>query len=130
MDLSFSKKYRLKRQKEFELVYKKGSRRIGRFVVVYYLENNLGYPRIGISVSRKVGKSVVRNRWKRLIREAFRLNKHLLPSWDIVIVVKRGYKKPKYKEVEEDILSTLVGEKLTDGKESDNRSFDSNNQGI
>lgn len=130
MDFSFSKKYRLRRQKEFEAVYKKGTKKVGRFVIIYHLENELGYPRVGISVSKKVGKSAVRNRWKRLIREAFRLNRHLLPSWDIVIVVKRGYKKPKYKEVEEDILNTIVGEKLTDAKESDKHSSNSTDQGV
>ncbi|MGB9667739.1 MAG: ribonuclease P protein component [Thermosulfidibacteraceae bacterium] len=119
MEFSFSKKYRLKRKREFEAVYKEGKKKNGKFVVIYYLENELGYPRLGLSVSKKIGKAVTRNRWKRLIREIFRLNKHLFPSWDIVIAVKRGYKPPKYRELEEDIVRTIVGEQVAEDKSSD-----------
>lgn len=113
MDYSFPKELRIRKKKEFEAVYERGAKKIGKFVIVHLLENNLGYPRLGITVSKKLGKAYVRNRWKRLIREIFRLNKQKLPPMDIVITVKKGYKPPKYKELEEDILLTIVtkGEK-------------------
>ncbi len=71
---------RIHRQHEYRQIFKDGRRiRYPEFVIIYR-PNGLAYSRIGISVGRKFGKAVSRNRAKRLCRELFRLNQHNLPA--------------------------------------------------
>jgi ribonuclease P protein component len=87
----FRKDQHLKSPADFERVYAKGAWRADDVLVVRAMENDLGITRLGLSVSRKVGNAVVRNRWKRLIREAFRLSQHeLAAGWDLVVRPKAG----------------------------------------
>lgn len=67
-----SKTNRLRKNKEFSYVYKKGKMLNDKYFSVHYVYTNLPYPKIGISVSKKVGNSVVRHRVKRLLNEAIR----------------------------------------------------------
>ena len=63
----------LKKNRDFQNVYKKGTSFANRYLVMYVMDNGLEINRVGISVSKKVGNSVVRHRVKRLIKEAYRL---------------------------------------------------------
>jgi len=77
------KECRLRRSSEFQLVYKRGNRIHGEFMTVFLMPNGLGTHRLGITASRKgIGKAFARNRAKRLLREAFRLNKAELGTLD------------------------------------------------
>lgn len=81
---------RLKQSSEFKTVYKRGRAVVSKNIVLYYCPNCLLYNRLGFSVSKKVGKSVTRNRIKRLYREAFRIIEEQLPKgYDFVVVGRK-----------------------------------------
>ena len=77
----------LTRSAQFELVYNEGSSWVSKMVVMKALPNGLGLSRYGFSVSRRVGKAVVRNRVKRLFREVLRQTP-LQPGWDIIYIAR------------------------------------------
>ena len=77
---------RVKLQSEFQAVFRFGTVATDATLVVHALRSE-GHTRLGISISKKVGSAPQRNRWKRLIREAFRLNQHSLPP-NLLIVVR------------------------------------------
>ncbi len=87
----FLARYRLRTTRDFQRVYDRRCSASDALVLVFVERNTLGYPRIGLSVSRKVGGAVLRNRWKRLLREAFRLARLQLPAdIDIVAIPRPG----------------------------------------
>lgn len=95
----------LKKTREFTQVYKNGISYANRYLVMYKFENGLGKNRIGISVSKKVGNSVIRHRVTRLIRESYRLNEDkFLEGYDIVVVARTAAKDKQYKEIESALL--------------------------
>ena len=90
---------RLRHQREFERVYADSRHATDNVLVVLARRNGLKWSRLGLAVSRKVGTAVVRNRWKRLVREAFRLQQHDLPrGLDLVVRPRRGA-QPEFQAV-------------------------------
>jgi len=86
---SFPRRHRLQHALEFQAVYAGKVRESRGPLTVFAIPNDLGYPRLGLSVGRKVGTAPKRNRIKRLLREAFRLMQHDLPrGYDLVINVR------------------------------------------
>ena len=95
----------LKKNKEFQNVYKNGRSFANRYFVMYIYKNNLSENRLGISVSKKVGNSVVRHRITRLVREVFRLQGQLFNSGlDIVVTARTGAVGIKYADAEKAIF--------------------------
>lgn len=95
----------LKKNKEFQIVYKRGKSNANKYLVMYVLENSTNMNRLGISVSKKVGNSIVRHRLTRLIRESYRLQEDRFKSGlDIVVIARAGAKDRSYKEIESALL--------------------------
>ena len=91
----FPQHLRLKTPPQFKAVYDTKRSVSDGVLVVYAAANGLPHPRVGLSVSRKVGNAVVRNRWKRLLREAFRLSQHALPpGLDFILIPRAAQTDP------------------------------------
>ena len=91
----------LKKNSDFQKVYKRGKSYANRYLVLYVLKNGTDCNRIGISVSKKVGNSIVRHSLKRLIKEAYRLQEDIFYSGlDIVVIARMSAKDISYKETE------------------------------
>ena len=95
----------LKKNMDFQNVYKNGKSYANKYLVMYVLENQSNKNRIGISVSKKVGNSVIRHRITRLIRESYRLQEDVFnSSLDMVIIARSTAKDRSYKEIESAVL--------------------------
>ena len=95
----------LKKNYQFQFVYKTGKSYANKLFVMYVKENGTETNRIGISVSKKVGNSVVRHRVARLVRESYRLHEKVFNSGlDIVIVARQTAATATYSDVESAIL--------------------------
>lgn len=95
----------LKKSKDFKNVYSNGRSFANKYLVMYVLENNSGKNRLGISVSKKVGNSVVRHRVTRLVRESYRLHEHMFNSGlDMVIIARNSSAQAKYSDIESALL--------------------------
>ena len=95
----------LKKNKDFQLAYKCGKSYANKYLVMYIKENNTRKNRLGISVSKKVGNSIVRHRLTRLIRESYRLQEDRFRCGiDIVVIARIGAKGRTYKDIESALL--------------------------
>ena len=95
----------LKKNHQFQFVYKYGKSYANKYLVMYIKENGMEINRIGISVSKKVGNSVVRHRVTRLVRESYRLHEAVFNSGlDIVIVARQSAVSVGYEEIESALL--------------------------
>ncbi len=95
----------IKKNSDFQNIYRNGISYANKYLVMYIRENELDRNRLGISVSKKVGNSVVRHRIKRLISESYRLNEDMFNSGlDIVVIARVGAKGKSYKEIKDAII--------------------------
>lgn len=93
--LTLPAQLRLRRKSDFDAAYARGRRLSDGFFTVIATANELGAPRLGLAVAvRAAGGAVARNRFRRIIRESFRLHQHTLPALDLVVGVR-----PKVREV-------------------------------
>ena len=95
----------LKKNQDFQSVYRNGKSYANHLLVMYVLENNLDKNRLGISVSKKVGNSVVRHHVTRLVRESYRLQENIFNSGlDIVVVARANAASASFREFESALL--------------------------
>lgn len=95
----------LKKNSDFQKVYRKGKSYANRYLVMYVLENHTEGNRLGISVSKKVGNSVIRHHLTRLIRESYRLHEDMFNNGlDIVVIARSTARDISYHETESALL--------------------------
>jgi len=100
----FPPERRLKKPADFQRVYDRRCSAADGLLVIYCCQNDRPFPRLGLSVSRKVGGAVVRNRWKRLLREAFRLSQYELPAGMDLIVIPRQGSEPELTALQQSLV--------------------------
>ena len=95
----------LKKNKDFQNVYHNGKSYANRVLVMYILKNHTERNHLGISVSKKVGNSVIRHRITRLIRESYRLHEDMFNSGlDIVVIARASAKNATYHDIESALM--------------------------
>lgn len=107
--MDFNKTKGLKKDSDFRKVYKHGKSFANKHLVMYILDNKSDSTRVGISVSKKVGKAVTRNKVRRRIREAYRLNvdENVKSGYDIVFIARVASKEAEYKDIEKSINNLI-----------------------
>ena len=111
------KTYRLRKRLDFKRTYQRGKAVKNKYFVLYYSPNRDGSCRIGFSVSKKIGKAVVRNRVKRKLREACRHNLSLFaPGYNYILIARYPIKYISVAEMERFIREKLFDLKLSPRK--------------
>jgi len=109
---------RLKKNWEFRRVYRHGKTVVSRNIVLYYCPNKLGYNRIGFSISKRVGKSVVRNRIKRIYREAYyQLENKLHQGYDFILIARKPAVDVTFHEASKELYNLCRKKNLIQKKE-------------
>jgi ribonuclease P protein component len=111
----FSREQRLRLRGDYLRCYREGRRRQGAPALIYFLPNELGHPRLGITASRKVGAAVERHRLKRRIREIYRRSaeRWQLPAVDLVVHLKpeaKGFEFPALRAEVERLLRSVAAQ--------------------
>jgi ribonuclease P protein component len=103
------KKYRIKKNEEFQEVFQRGTSMANRQFVIYILDRpEQPYFRIGLSVSKKLGKAVVRNRIKRYIRQCFlEMKEEIMPGKDYVVIARLPVAEMDFFEVKKSLIHVL-----------------------
>lgn len=122
--------YRLKKNFEFKFVYRRGKSVANELLVMYMFKNkrnkdkeNIPYNRLGVSVSKKVGNSVIRSRSKRLISESFRLNYDcILKGYDFIFIARNSIVGKNYFDVEKSMMNLIKKAGLYNNEETTNKS--------
>lgn len=105
--MTFAKSVRLRTRGEFLRVAKAGRRQVGRFLCIDH--RPAAHSKLGITASNRYGSAPERNRFKRLVREAYRHHRALLPPHELNIVPRQCAKKAKLFEIEEELRRLLGG---------------------
>lgn len=122
--------YRLRKNFEFKIVYRRGKSVANELLVMYILKNKRNkdkemnsYNRLGVSISKKVGNSVVRSRSKRLISESFRLNyDYILKGYDFIFIARNPIVDKNYFDVEKAMINLIKKAGLYINEETTNKS--------
>lgn len=89
-------------------MYESGARLAGSRIVLFVLPRDENGPRLGLTATRKVGGAVVRNRVRRLVREAFRRHRDLVGRWDLVVNIRQAAVGSSYPAIEEEFVALVT----------------------
>jgi ribonuclease P protein component len=103
---------RLTKPEQYTLVYNEGTTQTDRYLVIKAISNRLEFSRYGISVSKRVGKAVVRNRVKRILREILRLSQ-MSPGWDIILIARSPAAGTDYHQLSKSVTNLLSRARIT-----------------
>jgi len=109
---------RLKKSWQFRTIYKEGDKYFSKLFILYVLPNNTRKIRLGLTVTKKVGISVQRNRIKRVIREVFRLSEGIAPGNDLVVIARRSAVNLKYSQARDSLSYLLHRARVLESKRS------------
>ncbi len=114
VDQRFPRALHIRRSEDFRRAYRGKCSAADQWLLIFGYPNGLECPRLGLSVSRKVGGAVERNRWKRLIREAFRLTRDKLPKGVDLVVIPRNSRRPELEPLKDSLprLARRVSRKV------------------
>lgn len=116
---SIDKSQRLRKNSQFRSVYKKGKSSSDKLLVLYLIKNKENNTRVGVSVSKKVGKSVTRSRIKRLVIENYRLIKGDIPcGYDIIFIARVSSKGKSYNDIGKSVKYLLIKAGLYNNEEN------------
>ena len=103
----------LKKNSDFQLVFKKGKSKANKHFIMYILKNDTNKNFLGVSVSKKVGNSVVRHRVKRLLKESYRLHEDLFNSGlNIVVIARKGADELDFYQTEKSLMHLMKLHKI------------------
>lgn len=107
----------LKKNNDFRVVYRRGKSVANRLLVLYKFPNKTGENRLGISVSKKVGNSVVRSRITRLIRESYRAQEEKVSTgWDLVVIARNPANGATFHEISKSMEHLFKKQKINQPK--------------
>lgn len=106
-DQRFRPQDRIRKRSEYQAIYDRGRRIASRSFVLFVARNDLGRPRLGLTMTRHVGGAVKRNRSKRLVREIFRRHKAELQDVDVVVNGRASLPGADYSRLESELLRCL-----------------------
>lgn len=101
------KSYRVKRDKDFQLLFKQGKSCANRQFVIYRLDRKEDHLRLGLSVSKKLGKAVCRNAIKRKLRHLIQEFLPNLKAYDVVIIARKGVEELSYDQMRKHLSHVL-----------------------
>lgn len=113
--MDFNNTIGLKKDADFRKIYKHGKSFANKYLVVYILKNNLNINRVGFSVSKKVGKSIIRNRVRRLLKESYRLScdENIEVGYDLIFIARIPSNESDYKTIHKAMINVIKKTKIT-----------------
>jgi len=106
---TFPSKLKLIKTDDFSSVFSFRKRISGHFLAIHYQNNQLGWPRLGLIVAKKIARRAVdRNYMRRVLRELFRQNQHQLKSMDIVIRIQRSFSHNNYAAAQQEFSKLMT----------------------